>query len=61
MIEKLINDALENQNKIDNTIKFIKKNEEHLTEEQEDKLDEIKYKMRYELLPEIDKLSKNIL
>jgi len=34
-------------------------NEEHLTEEQEDKLDEIKYKMKEELLPEIEKLDKN--
>ena len=44
-LDKLLKEALENQRKIDETLKFIKENEEHLTEEQEDKLDEIKYKM----------------
>jgi len=58
-LDELLKEALENQRKIDETLKFIKENEEHLTEEQEDKLDEIKYKMKEELLPEIEKLDKN--
>jgi hypothetical protein len=58
-LDKLLKEALENQRKIDETLKFIKENEEDLTEEQEDKLDEIKYKMKEELLPEIEKLDKN--
>lgn len=58
-LDKLLKEALDNQRKIDETIKFIKENEEHLTEEQEDKLDEIKYKMEEELLPEIENLDKN--
>lgn len=58
-LNKLFKEALNNQRKIDETLKFIKENEEHLTEEQENKLDEIKYKMKEELLPEIEKLEKN--
>jgi hypothetical protein len=58
-LDELLKEALENQRKIDETLKFIKENEEDLTEEQEDKLDEIKYKMKEELLPEIEKLDKN--
>lgn len=58
-LDELLKEALENQCKINETLKFIKENEEHLTEEQEDKLDEIKYKMEEELLPEIEKLDKN--
>jgi hypothetical protein len=58
-LDILLKEALENQRKIDKTLKFIKENEEYLTEEQEDKLDEIKYKMKEELLPEIKKLDKN--
>jgi hypothetical protein len=58
-LDKLLKEALENQRKIDETLIFIKENEEDLTEEQEDKLDEIKYKMKEELLPEIEKLDKN--
>jgi hypothetical protein len=58
-LDKLLKEALENQRKIDKTLKFIKENEEDLTEEQEDKLDKIKYKMKEELLPEIEKLDKN--
>ncbi len=58
-LDKLLKEALDNQRKIDETLKFIKENEEHLTEGQEDKLDEIKYKMKEELLPEIEKLDKN--
>jgi hypothetical protein len=58
-LDKLLKEALENQRKIDETLKFIKENEEDLTEEQEDKLDEIKYKIKEELLPEIEKLDKN--
>jgi hypothetical protein len=58
-LDKLLKEALENQRKIDETLKFIKENEEDLTEEQEDKLDKIKYKMEEELLPEIEKLDKN--
>jgi hypothetical protein len=58
-LDELLKEALENQRKIDKTLKFIKENEEHLTEEHEDKLDEIKYKMKEELLPEIEKLDKN--
>jgi hypothetical protein len=58
-LDELLKEALENQRKIDKTLKFIKENEEHLTEEQEDKLDKIKYKMKEKLLPEIEKLDKN--
>jgi hypothetical protein len=58
-LDILLKEALENQRKIDKTLKFIKENEENLTEEQEDKLDKIKYKMKEELLPEIEKLDKN--
>ena len=58
-LDELLKEALENQRKIDETLKFIKENEEDLTEEQEDKLDEIKYKMKEDLLPEIEKLDKN--
>ena len=58
-LDELLKEALENQRKIDETLKFLKENEEDLTEEQEDKLDEIKYKMKEELLPEIEKLDKN--
>jgi hypothetical protein len=58
-LDKLLKEALDNQRKIDETLKFIKENEEDLTEEQEDKLDKIKYKMKEELLPEIEKLDKN--
>ena len=58
-LDKLLKEALDNQRKIDETLKFIKENEEHLIEEQKDKLDEIKYKMKEELLPEIEKLDKN--
>jgi len=58
-LDELLKEALENQRKIDKTLKFLKENEEHLTEEQEDKLDKIKYKMKEELLPEIEKLDKN--
>jgi len=58
-LDELLKEALENQRKIDETLKFIKENEEDLTEEQEDKLDKIKYKMKEELLPEIEKLDKN--
>jgi hypothetical protein len=43
-LDKLLKEALDEQRKIDETLKFVKENEEHLTEEQEDKLDEIKYK-----------------
>ena len=58
-LDQLLKAALDNQRKIDETLKFIKEKEEHLTEEQKDKLDEIKYKMKEELLPEIEKLDKN--
>lgn len=58
-LDKLLKETLDNQRKIDETLKFLKENEEHLTEEQEDKLDEIKYKMKEELSPEIEKLDKN--
>jgi len=58
-LDKLLKEALETQRKIDETIKFIKEHEEDLTEEQEDKLDEIKYKIEEELLPEIERLDKN--
>jgi len=58
-LDELLKEALENQRKIDETLKFLKENEEDLTEEQEDKLDKIKYKMKEELLPEIEKLDKN--
>ena len=58
-LDQLLKAALDNQRKIDETLKFIKENEEHLIEEQKDKLDEIKYKMKEELLPEIEKLDKN--
>jgi hypothetical protein len=46
-LDKLLEKALENQRKIDETLKFIKDNEEHLTEEQKDKLGEIKNKTLY--------------
>jgi hypothetical protein len=58
-LDNLLKEALDNQRKIDEIVKFIKENEEHMTEEQEDKLDEIQYKMKEELLPEIKKLDKN--
>jgi len=58
-LDKLLKEALDNQRKIDETLQSIKENEDHLTEEQEDKLDEIKYKMEEELLPEIERLDKN--
>ena len=49
-LDILLKEALENQRKIDKTLKFIKENEENLTEEQEDKLDKIKYKMKNKLM-----------
>jgi hypothetical protein len=57
-LDKLIKEALNNQRKINEAINFIKENKEDLTEEQGDKLSEIKYKMKEELLPEIEKLDK---
>ena len=58
-LDKLLKEALENQHKIHETLKFIKESEEHLTEDQKHKLGEIKYKIAEELLPEIERLDEN--
>jgi|688.fasta_scaffold276550_4 DNA relaxase NicK len=58
-LDRLLKEALVTQRKIDEDLEFIKKNQEKLNEEQEDKLDEIKYKIEEELLPEINRLDKN--
>lgn len=58
-LDEKLKEALEIQRKIGETIKFIKENEKKLTEEQSEKLNEIKYKIKKELLPEIEKLDKN--
>ena len=58
-LDNLLKQALENQNKINETIKFIKEHEDEINEEQEDKLGEITHKYKEELLPEIERLKKN--
>lgn len=58
-LDKLLKETLEIQRKIDETLNFIKDNKEYLTKEHKDKLEEIKYNMEEELLPEIEKLVKN--
>lgn len=59
-LDELLKEALENQRKIDETLKLIKESVENLAKEQKDKLDEIKRNMEDELLPEIENLEKSM-
>ena len=59
-LDELLKDALDTMRKMDEDFKFIKENEENLTEDNEDQLDEVIYKLKKELFPEIEKLENNM-